>query len=108
MHISINVKYQPFLSDFNKTYVFLTDFRNIIQYKISQNCLVGAKLFIAKLRTEGRTDMTKLTVGFRNFANASQNPIKFFSKLGSSVPFVTQSFNGMRVALTAFRSNIHH
>jgi len=36
MCTGIHVKYQPFLSDFNKTYVFLTDFRNIYQYKISQ------------------------------------------------------------------------
>ena len=37
--------------------------------------------------------MMKLTVGFRNFANAPKNPIKFLSKLGPSVRFVTQSFN---------------
>jgi len=36
MYTGIHVKYPPFLSDFNETYVFLTDFRNIIQYKISQ------------------------------------------------------------------------
>jgi len=36
MYVGIQVKYQQFLSDFNETYVFLTDFRNIIQYKISQ------------------------------------------------------------------------
>jgi hypothetical protein len=52
--------------------------------------------------------MTKLTFGFRNFANAPKNPIKFFSKLGPSVRFVTQSFDGMRVVLTEFRCNIHN
>ena len=31
--------------------------------------LVGAELFYA----DGRTDMTKLTVAFRNFANAPKN-----------------------------------
>jgi len=31
---------------------------------------VGAELFHAGRRTEGQTDMTKLTVTFRNFANA--------------------------------------
>jgi hypothetical protein len=36
---------------------------------------VGAELFHA----DGRTDMTKLTVAFRSFANA---PKKFFSVLG--------------------------
>ena len=31
---------------------------------------VGAELFHADRRTNGRTDMTKLIVAFRNFANA--------------------------------------
>jgi len=40
-------------------------------------CLVGAELF----RADGRTDRTKITVAFRNFANAPkmwelQNPFK--------------------------------
>jgi hypothetical protein len=52
--------------------------------------------------------MTKLTVGFRNFSNAPKNPIKIFSVLGPSVRFVTQSFNGLRVAATEFRPNIPH
>jgi len=38
-------------------------------------CLVGAELFRANGRTDRQTDrqtdMTKLIVGFRNFANAS-------------------------------------
>jgi hypothetical protein len=32
--------------------------------------LVGAELFHADRRMDGQTDMTKLTVAFRNFANA--------------------------------------
>ena len=31
---------------------------------------VGAELFHAERRTGGRTDMTRLLVAFRNFANA--------------------------------------
>ena len=31
--------------------------------------LVGAELFHAERRTDGQTDMTKLTVAFRNFTN---------------------------------------
>jgi hypothetical protein len=34
---------------------------------------VGAELFHANGRTDGRTDMTKVIVAFRNFANASKN-----------------------------------
>ena len=34
---------------------------------------VGAELFHADGRTDKRTDMTKLTVAFRNFSNAPEN-----------------------------------
>jgi hypothetical protein len=105
VYIGIHVKYQQFLSDFNKTYVFLTDFQYIIQYKISQKSIT--KLFNCEV-TDRRTDVTKLTVGFRNSANALKNPIKIFGKLGPSIRFVTQNFNGTRVALKAFQCNNHH
>jgi hypothetical protein len=34
---------------------------------------MGAELFHANRRTDGRTDKTKLVVAFRNFANALKN-----------------------------------
>jgi len=34
---------------------------------------VGAELFHAGRRTDGRTDMTKLIVSFHNFAKAPKN-----------------------------------
>jgi hypothetical protein len=40
-------------------------------------CAVGAELFHSDgqrhIQTDGRTDMTKLVVAFRNFANAPNN-----------------------------------
>jgi hypothetical protein len=70
--------YPLFLQDFDKTLIFLTDFRkntNIPNLTIIR--AVGAVLFRADGRTDGRTDgqaeMTKLIVAFRNFANAPKN-----------------------------------
>ena len=37
---------------------------------------VGAELFNADRRAEGRTDMTKLIVAFSHFANAPKNELK--------------------------------
>jgi hypothetical protein len=36
--------------------------------------LLGAELFHADGRTNGRTDLTKIIVAFRSFANALKNP----------------------------------
>jgi len=39
---------------------------------------VGGQLFRAERRTDRRSDMTKLKVSFRNFANAPRNVKKLF------------------------------
>jgi len=65
MYIGLHVKYPLFLSDFNRASIFLTDFRKILKYQISQNSVQWAGCF--SMRTKGRTDMTKLTVFFRQF-----------------------------------------
>jgi hypothetical protein len=68
-----------FLDRFCQTY-FLLNFMKI--------CSVGTELFLAGWKTGGWTDMTKLIVAFRNFANApitmhcySTGLVKFFSLL---------------------------
>jgi len=37
MYSGLHVKYPSFLSDLNGTRIFLTDFRNILRYKIHEN-----------------------------------------------------------------------
>jgi hypothetical protein len=54
MYVGVHVKYPLFLSDFNETWS--------VQWEPS-----------CSMQTDGQTDMTKLTVVFRNFVNAPKN-----------------------------------
>jgi hypothetical protein len=63
------------LSDFNETRTFVRDFR---KEKAQISSLikirpVGGELFHVVGWMDGRTDMTKLLIAFRNFANAPKN-----------------------------------
>ena len=70
--------YLSVLSDFNETWVFSTDFRNKAQMSISIKIRpVRAELFYA----DGQKDMKKLTVAFRNFANARKNDYEYVQVL---------------------------
>jgi hypothetical protein len=66
MYIGLHVNYQIFLSDFEFSRQFskITQLSNFMKIRP-----VGAKLF----HEDGRTDMMKLIVAFRNFANAPKN-----------------------------------
>ena len=71
MYIGLHAKYLFFFSYFNKSWLFSAGFRKILKYKIpwksvqwEPSCYLGA---------DRRTDMTKLIVAFRYFANASNN-----------------------------------
>ena len=76
MYIGLHVKYSLFLWDFNETWVFSTDFRkkNLQIPNFMKIRPVGTELFHSDGRMDGRTDVTKLIVAFRNFANAPKNP----------------------------------
>ena len=72
MYVGLHIKHPLFLTDFNESCTFLKDFekKNIEIPNFMKIRRVRAELFHA----EGRRDMAKLIVSFRNFANAS---IKF-------------------------------
>jgi hypothetical protein len=70
MYIGLHVKYPLFVTEFNEAWISLDRFSKNTQI---QNFMkirpVGAELFHA----DGRTDMTKLIVAFRNFAKGPKN-----------------------------------
>jgi hypothetical protein len=71
MSKGFHVTYSLFLSDFIETWSFSTDFF-LKKAQISSLIKIrpeGAELF----HENGRTDVTKLTVAFRNFAKAPKS-----------------------------------
>jgi len=69
MYTGFYVKCLLFLSTFNHTWVFTTDFSETSPgWDFLKICPAGEE-FCADRRTDGHTDMMKLTVTFRNFAN---------------------------------------
>ena len=70
MYIGLRVKYTLFCSNFNETCIFLDSFsRNIEKPNFMKIRPVGAQLFHA----DGRTDITKSIVPFRNSAKSLKN-----------------------------------
>jgi len=53
-YIGLHVKCPLFLSDFNGTLIFCTDFRNIFKYEISRKSVQWEPS--CHMRTDGRTD----------------------------------------------------
>jgi len=64
------VQYLLFLSDFNENWIFWTDLPKIRKYQISW------KSFQWESSCSMQTDMTKLTVAFRSFADAPKKRCK--------------------------------
>ena len=72
VYVGLHVQDPLFLPDFNKTWIFSTGIRKILQHQISQNPPSGSRV-VPCGRKDGQTDMTLLIAAFRNFANAPKN-----------------------------------
>ena len=68
MYIGLHVKYPLLLYEFNDTLIFSIDPRKNLQIpNLIKICSMGAEFFHAE-------EQKKPTAGFRNFANAPENP----------------------------------
>jgi hypothetical protein len=73
MYIGLHVKYPFSLSDFNETWIFLTDFQKVLKYQISWNW----SWVVPCGWTDRQTHMMKIWVTFCNFANAYNKDIRW-------------------------------
>jgi hypothetical protein len=70
MYIGLHVKYQTYLSEFNETWIFCTDFRKISKYQMSRKSIQWEPS--CSIWKDGQMNMSNLIVMFRNFVNASK------------------------------------
>jgi len=61
-YFGLHVKYSLFLSDFDETWLFATDFRKVLIYHISWKSFRWE--LSLSMQSDGRMNMTKLTVFF--------------------------------------------
>jgi hypothetical protein len=72
--MGLHVEYPFLLSDFKQTSIPRQNFEKYLHItKFMTIRPVGAELLHADGQTDRQADMTKLTVAFRNFANAPKN-----------------------------------
>jgi hypothetical protein len=76
-YIRRHVKEPPIVSDFNETWLFLTEFRKLLKYKILRKYVHWEPSCSLRTNrhTDGRTDTTELIVAFHNNANNQQEKV---------------------------------
>ena len=94
MYIGLHVKY-PLLSSVELNLNFLDTFSKNTQISnFMKICPVGAE-FHANRRTDGRTDMTKLIVTFRNFANVHKKSNSYLTENTLRLHYTEQLLGGI-------------
>ena len=74
----LHVKCPLFLSNFNETWIFSTDFRKIPNIKCHKNPSIENRV-VPCGKKKGRTDIKKLIVGFRNFAKGPKSVFRVYA-----------------------------
>jgi hypothetical protein len=87
----LHIKYPLFLSYFYETWIFSTDFRKNSNIKFYENSSCGGRV-VPYGKTEAWTDMVKLRVAFRNFANAPKKEKSVKSKRQFSLDMSLRQF----------------
>ena len=96
MQFGVHVKHKVFLPDFNETLIFSAEFRkNTVNIKFHENPCIGSGVVPCE-RTDGQTDMTKITITFRNFAKGPKNP---------AYPYTGHALSGSAQFLTPHKRN---
>ena len=72
MYTRVHVEYPIFFSDFKEIKFSAQIFEKYSNSKFHEN-LAGESRVVSRVRMEGQTDMKKLIVAFRNFANSPKN-----------------------------------
>jgi hypothetical protein len=78
MCTDLHVKCLLVWSDYNQCWIFSTNVRKFVKYQISWKSVQWETRRVVSCgqtdrRTDGRTDMTKVIIPFRNFANAPKH-----------------------------------
>jgi hypothetical protein len=84
MFTDLRVNYPLFLSYFKEAWMFSTNFRKILKYQILWKSVQWEPS--CSVRADGQTDMTKLIVAFRNFAEEIKKYKDSRSELKASLP----------------------
>ena len=71
MYIELHLKLTLFLQNLHEASIFSLYIRKILKCIINKNPPVGTELF----REDGRADMKKLTVAFRNFTKVPKKKL---------------------------------
>ena len=106
-YTALYVNFPLFWSDFKESLIFSTDFsKKYSNIKFHANPSSGRRT-VACRRTDGRTDMTKLIVAFRNFAKVPKNSSRNKTLMPLPLTFLTsQSFHFTRDLLSSLQKYI--